>query len=140
MDELSQQAIIDTEHLRLLRIAYFIAAGTNLIWVFFPLMYVAMGAFMFSGGFGAEEGPGGPPRSFAIMFISIGLGVSLFMATLTTLKALTGRAIGRRRGKSLIMVTAALTCFGVPWGTALGVLTFMVLTRPSVAQQFESST
>jgi len=34
------------------------------------------------------------------------------------------------------MATAALTCLGIPWGTVLGVCTFLVLERPSVAALF----
>src|SRR5258706_15979885 len=62
------------------------------------------------------------------------------MASFTVLKLLTAQAIGKRKWKGLIFVTAAISCLGVPWGTALGVLTFLVLTRPSVASRFSNST
>ncbi|MGZ8851911.1 MAG: hypothetical protein ACXW2X_00840, partial [Thermoanaerobaculia bacterium] len=56
-EETTRQEIVDAEHLRLLRIGYFIAAGTNVLWVFFPLLYVGMGALMLSGAFrGAKPG------------------------------------------------------------------------------------
>jgi hypothetical protein len=34
------------------------------------------------------------------------------------------------------MVIAALGCLEIPYGTALGILTLMVLGRPSVVKQF----
>jgi hypothetical protein len=70
--------------------------------------------------------------------MSIGIAISLIMASFTVLKLLTAQAIGKRKWKGLIFATAAISCLGVPWGTALGVLTFLVLTRPSVASQFSN--
>jgi len=136
----SQQEIVDSEHLRLLRIGYFIAAATNLLWVFFPLFYVAMGAVIFFGGFDGGKPADAPPKSIGFVFMAIGIAISLIMASFTALKVLTAWAIGKRRCKALIFATAAICCLGVPWGTALGVLTFLVLTRPSVASQFSNST
>jgi hypothetical protein len=138
--EFSQQEIIDSEHLRLLRIGYFISAATNLLWVFFPLIYVAMGAIIFFGGFDGAKPSGSPPKSIGLVLMSIGMAISLIMASFTVLKLLTARAIGKRRCKRLIFATAVISCVGVPWRTALGVLTFLVLSRPSVASQFTNST
>lgn len=61
----SQQEIVDAEHLRLLRIGYYIAAATNLLWVLFPLVYVAMGALMLLGAFEGTNPPTPRPRSSA---------------------------------------------------------------------------
>jgi hypothetical protein len=135
----TQQEIIDMEHLLLLRIGYFISAGTNLLWVFFPLIYVFMGAFMLFGAFDGAKPSDVPPRSIGIVFMSVGIAISLFMASLTVLKILTALAIGKRRYRGLIFATAAVSCLAIPWGTALGVFTFVVLTRPSVAARFTSS-
>jgi hypothetical protein len=132
----SQQEIVDSEHLRLLRIGYFVSAATNLLWVFFPLIYVAMGALMLFGAFDGAKPSDAPPKVVGLVFMSIGIAISLIMASFTVLKLLTAQAIGKRKWKGLIFATAAISCLGVPWGTALGVLTFLVLTRPSVASQF----
>jgi hypothetical protein len=135
----SQQEIVDSEHLRLLRIGYFISAATNLIWVFFPLIYVVMGAFMLFGGFDDGKSSNAPPRSIGLVFIFIGMGISLISVTFSVLKLLTAQAIGKRKWKGLIFTTAAISCLGIPWGTALGVLTLIVITRPSVASQFTNT-
>jgi hypothetical protein len=136
----SQQEIVDAEHLRLLRIGFFISAATNIIWVFFPLIYVGMGAFMLFGAFDDGKSSGAPPKSIGLVFICIGMAISLVMAAFSTLKLLTAQAIGKRKWKGLIFTTAVISCLGVPWGTALGVLTLLVMTRPSVASQFTNPT
>jgi len=136
---LDRQDIIDEEHLRLLRIGYFIAAGTSAFWIFFPLIYVVMGLFFFRVFPEVSQKPGEPnPADIGLLFAGIGGAVALGMAVLATLKFLTARALGQRRSKTLCFVTAAITCCGMPWGTALGVLTFLVLSRPSIAAKFEA--
>jgi hypothetical protein len=98
-----------------------------------------MGAFMLFGAFDGAKPSDVPPRSIGIVFMSVGIAISLFMASLTVLKILTALAIGKRRYRGLIFATAAVSCLAIPWGTALGVFTFVVLTRPSVAARFTSS-
>lgn len=131
MDE--TRRLIDDEHLRLLRLGYIVSGCTNVLWVFFPLMYVAMGLFIL---FLPEAGGGRPPREVGIIFAAIGSVFSLSMAVLTILKFLTARAIGRRSSRVLCFITAAIICLALPYGTLLGVATFMVLQRPSVQAQF----
>jgi hypothetical protein len=99
-----------------------------------------MGAFMLFGAFDGAKPSDAPPKAVGLMFMSIGIAISLIMASFTVLKLLTAQAIGKRKWKGLIFATAAISCFGVPWGTALGVFTFLVLSRPSVASQFAKST
>lgn len=134
---MSQQEIVDTEHLRLLRLGFFISAATNVIWVFFPLMYVVMGAFMLSGLLDDAKPSEAPPRVMGLVLVVIGLGISLIAAAFAVLKLLAAQAIGKRQRKGLIFTTAIISCLSLPWGTALGVLTLIVLSRPSVAAQFE---
>jgi hypothetical protein len=87
----SQQEIVDSEHLRLLRIGYFVSAATNLLWVFFPLIYVAMGALMLFGAFDGAKPSDAPPKVVGLVFMSIGIAISLIMASFTVLKLLTAR-------------------------------------------------
>lgn len=138
-ESVSAQGILDDEHLRLLRIGYFISAAANCLWVLFPLIYVGMGAMLYSGGFDGPRTSDGPPRSIGLFFMAIGGALSLAMAAITTLKVLAARAIGERRSRTLILVTAGICCLGVPWGTTLGVFTFLVMSRPTVTSRFSSS-
>jgi hypothetical protein len=130
----SVQSIIDTEHLRLLRIGYFISAGQTAIFIPLGLIYAAMGIFV-SGmpSTGSAPTPGFMPLLF-------GIGGSVFAgvaAILTVLKLVTGIRLKERRARLLCMITAGLSLFEMPYGTALGLMTFTVLGRPNVRQQFE---
>ena len=128
-----EQKIIDEEHLRLLRIAYFIAAAWNLFWIFFPMIYVGMGLFLAF----MPQHPGDPSARFVgSIFALIGCCIVLVMATLTILKLLTARALGQRRSRVLCLITAGISCIAIPYGTALGVATILVLMRPSVVELF----
>ena len=140
MQDTERQAILDDEHLRLLRIGYFIQGGTTFFVCLFGLLYVFMGIFAFSS-FGNTPTPRGtpPPQFFGYILAWMGGLFTLGGAVLTALKFLTARALGRRRSRALCMVTAALSCIFVPYGTALGIFTFLVLERPSVRALFNSS-
>jgi hypothetical protein len=130
------QCVVDEEHLKLLRYGYFLSGAWNVFWAFFPLIYVAMGFFfMTTMPRGAAGEP--DPRTIGMMFAIIGACVSLIMVVLSVLKFLTARALGRRTSRTLCYITAAICCFAIPYGTALGVCTFLVLSRPSVAELFE---
>jgi hypothetical protein len=50
--------------------------------------------------------------------------------------ALAGRAIRRRENYTFCVIVAALSCMLMPFGTVLGVLTIVVLMRPSVKEMF----
>ena len=53
------------------------------------------------------------------------------------LNLVAGRSLTRKQNLTLIQILAGLSCLHVPYGTALGVLTFMVLGRPTVRALFE---
>jgi hypothetical protein len=50
---------------------------------------------------------------------------------------MTAASLGTRRRRTLCLVTAGLTCASFPLGTALGIFTFIVLSRPTVKTLFE---
>ena len=50
--------------------------------------------------------------------------------------ALAGRELARHGGYTYCLIVAAIECLFMPFGTALGVLTLIVLMRPSVKAQF----
>ena len=52
------------------------------------------------------------------------------------LQFLAGRFIALRRHRMFCLVIAGLICLWVPLGTALGVYTFVILTRPGVIEWF----
>jgi hypothetical protein len=49
-----------------------------------------------------------------------------------------GRCIKRRKRHLFCIIVAGVSCLFMPFRTALGVCSFMVLSRPSVKALFES--
>jgi hypothetical protein len=68
-----------------------------------------------------------------IVFASLILLMSLAFITCVIIA---GRCLSKRRAHIFCIVVAALVCTSVPFGTALGVCTIIVLCRPSVKEQF----
>jgi hypothetical protein len=140
MTEREKQAIRDDEHLKLLRIGYLVAGGADALFALFPLIYVVIGIVITIGGAGTAGRAGEPsPAVFGLIFVIIGLIVSFLFAAQAALKLSTARAIGKRQSRTMCMIAAALSCLQMPWGTFLGVMTFMVLGRQSVKDLFEPS-
>lgn len=130
----------DAEHLKVLSICYYVMSGLSVLGAFFTVFYVIMGGMMMSGSF-----PGsGPSSSHAAselrmmggMFLAIGLIGTLIILVMAALEFVVARKLVRRQSKMLCFVVAGLNCLNMPLGTVLGVFTFLVLTRPSVAESF----
>lgn len=136
MTDQEKQTLLDDEHLRLLRIGYFVAAGADAFFALFPLIYVVIGIVVAVSLPGSRR-PGEPsPAVFGLLFAFIGLAISIFIGSQAVLKFLTARALERRHRRTLCMITAGLSCFQLPWGALLGIFTFMLLSRPSVKELF----
>ncbi|MBW1757222.1 MAG: hypothetical protein JRJ80_13755 [Deltaproteobacteria bacterium] len=60
MDDEARQAIIDAEHLKLLRWGYFISAGLSACFSVLGLFYARMGAFI--ANVPVKEGQDAPPQ------------------------------------------------------------------------------
>ena len=128
------QQIIDGEHLRLLRIGYFISAGYMAIFIPVGLLYAGMGVMMTH----LPSGPGAPPPAmFTWLFGTIGACFTLFAGVGAGLKLLVAIRLKERRSRVLCLIVAGLSCLEIPYGTALGVMTFVVLGRGSVQRMFD---
>jgi hypothetical protein len=133
--------IVDEEHLRLLRIGYLVSGATSALFSAFPLFYVAFGVAIVGGVSSPLSSPFPgrgdlDPRFIGWIFVAAGVSLFLFLAGSAALKLAAARAIGRRRMHTFCLVTAALTTMGFPWGTVLGILSFIVLERPGVKALF----
>ena len=142
MSDAYRQQILDEEHLRLLRIGYFVFGGTALFIVPFGLLYMGMGVFFssFLGGLPQRGTQGPPPEFVGFLFAGIGGFVVFAAGGFATLAFLTARALRLRRSRTLCLITAALSCLNIPFGTVLGVFTFSVLGRPTVQALFDAPT
>ena len=128
----------DEEHLKLLSIFHYVLGGLTALMGCLGLLYLFLGlVFMVapSQGFGSGANPP-PPALFGFFFAFMG-GVFLLLGwTIAALIILAGRSIARRKHHTFCLVTAAICCLQIPFGTALGVFTFIVLLRPSVKLMF----
>jgi hypothetical protein len=142
IDETLRQAIIDEEHLKLLSISYLVSAGVAALFSLFGLLYVFMGVMMTTSfteaSKKANQSP--PPVFIGWVFGIIGLVIFLLLITIAILKFRTARCIKRRGSRTFCMVVAAISCLEIPYGTLLGVFTFLVLGRNSVESLFEAQT
>lgn len=136
MTDGERRQLIDNEHLRLLRIGFFIAAAANTIWILIGLFYCVMGLIF---AFAPMSGADAAPDFFRWMFPVFGATMAIGALVLTGLKLLVALRIGERRSRTLCMIVSAITCLAIPYGTALGVLALLVLSRESVALQFHEA-
>ena len=137
---ITRQSIVDEEHLKLLSLGYKISAAISGFFSLFGLLYVFAGVAM-SVAFShatdlATKTDQAPPAFVGWIFAGFGALFVLLMTTMALLKLRAALCIQRRKSRTYCMVIAAIMCIGVPYGTALGVASFMVLSRDSVVQQF----
>jgi hypothetical protein len=126
----------DANHLRLLKIGFYIMSCIAAIFGSFFLIHVTIGiVFLVS----PPVDPGGEPfpaEMFGLLFLLIGGAIVLFAWTLATCMFITARSLAARKRYNFCVVVSALSCLYVPLGTVLGVLSLIVLTRQSVKQLF----
>jgi hypothetical protein len=138
---LYRQSTIDDEHLRLLSLGYMISAGFDALFSLFGLFYVFMGIFMGqmirSLPESSTRADQPPPAFFGWLFAGIGLVFMGIFLTLGVLKFVAASCLKKRTSRIFCLVVAGITCLGFPYGTALGVLTFIALGRASVIRLFD---
>ena len=103
----------------------------------FPLLYVGMGVAMLGGKL---DGGKGPPPFLGWMIVAFGVMAALFSITYMALIVYAGRCIKRTQNWTYVIVMAALSCAFFPFGTALGVFTIIILSKPDVRALFQPAT
>ena len=141
-EELDRQALIDAEHLKLLSLGYMIAGGVSALFSLIGLFYAFMGlvvgatiAHVPASGNNGQE----PPAFIGWIFGAIGLGIFFLLVVFAILKFRAAVCLRNRTSRVFCMVVAAISCLEFPYGTTLGVLTFIVLGRDSVTRTFRPS-
>jgi hypothetical protein len=139
----------DAEHLRLLSIFHYVVAGLTALFACFPVMHLVMGLFLiFAPDFMFHQNHmAHNPEMDAVMtrvvgcfLVTIATLIILAGWTLACCLFLAGRCLNQHRRYTFCLVIAAISCMMVPFGTVLGVLTIIVLMRPSVKALFEPPT
>ncbi|HEY8990737.1 MAG TPA: hypothetical protein VIM46_02070 [Luteolibacter sp.] len=125
----------DAEHLKLLAIFHYVLGGLAFLGSLIGLLYVGMGVALLRHPMVHERTA--PPLHPGTVLIVMGLVVVLLCIALGVCKILAGRWITARKNRTFCLVVAGIECLGFPLGTALGIFSFVVLLRPSVASMFE---
>jgi hypothetical protein len=137
------QAALDADHLRLLEIGFYISGGLSVlrfVWFLLIAVFISVGGFAAAFANTHATPQNGPPPAavFGIMAAIFG-AILLLMLIFGVLEFYAAVCLKNRRHPVLIQIVAAIYCLSIPWGTALGVFTFVVLNRPSVKPLFEKS-
>ncbi|MFO7957054.1 MAG: hypothetical protein R6V05_07350 [Candidatus Brocadiia bacterium] len=123
------------DYLRLLSIFYYVLGGMTALFSCFPLFHLLAGIFALLAG--AIEGePLGVV--IGIFFVVFSVGIMTLGWAVAALLIVAGSSIAHRRRYTFCLVIAAIACTMMPFGTALGVFTIIVLMRPEVKQMFEA--
>jgi len=140
-EELDRQSIIDEVQLKLLSLGYMVSAGISAFFCLLGLIYLFFGVIV---GVAISHTPasaksGQPPPAFIGWIVAgVGLVILLIGAVVALARIWAARCVKQRKSRTFCMVVAAMGCLEFPYGTALGVLSLMLLGRESVARQFNA--
>ena len=122
----------DEEHLKLLMIGHYVLAAKSALMGSIPVIHLFLGlVFLLTGG-----GKSGPPAGVGVLFILIGLFAIAVGWTMAIAYFTAGRCLSRRSGYRKCRIAAGIGCLFVPFGTVMGILTFLALDRPGVRALF----
>jgi hypothetical protein len=131
----------DESHLNTLAICHFVYAGLLGVGGLFGLIYVVFG-IVFAASIASSPSPGGgspgpPAAAIGGLFAAIGGFIMLIVWTKAAFVAYSGMSLKKRRRRTLSFVVACICCMNIPFGTALGVFTLVVLSRASVKALYD---
>ena len=131
----------DEKYLNLLSIFHSVVAGLSALLACFPIIHLVFGIITIVIGLQPSSDYRGPPPALfggffvAVASIAIVLGWAFAIAI-----AVAGWHLRRRKHHTFCLVVAGIECMAVPYGTVLGVLTLILLLRPSVEALFSPGT
>jgi outer membrane lipoprotein-sorting protein len=127
----------DREHVKLLAIFHFVFAGLAFVGIGFLCVHYGIMHTVFSNPDIWKSQPQiMPPKAFLDAFIWFYLFMGVLLLTGLALNVLSGIFLLRKRNRVFSLVIGGLNCLQIPFGTALGVFTILVLSRDSVRQLY----
>ncbi len=139
-EETLRQSIVDEEHLKLLSLGYLVSGGFAALFSFFGLLYLGIGlVFALVVSHTPATSGEGPPAFIGWIFAGVGLVFFLGAIAVAIAKFYGASSLRRRKSRTFCMVVAGISCLEFPYGTLLGVATFIVLGRDSVQRLFTSA-
>lgn len=134
----------DDGHLKLLSIFYYVNAGLMTLALVFTVLHYVMMRFMFTNkamldnvesaeDSAALEQMGSMFNVMAWFYVVIGL----WILTQMIVNFLAARYIKQKTNKVFTMIVAGINCLNMPLGTALGIFTFILLSRATIAAAYQ---
>lgn len=134
------QRKIDADHLKLLSIFHYVLGGLAVVGLGFLFMHWLMMHSLFANPeMWKDQKNGPPPREVMMIFKWFYLFFGSCIVVHGLLNALSGWLILQRRARMFSLVISGLNCIAFPFGTTLGVFTFIVLLRSSVQELYETT-
>jgi len=123
----------DEQYLRWLSIGHYVASGMVALFACIPIIHLTIGIALMLNP------PEGDPNAWipGLIFALVGGALMLAGWSLAAAIFMAGRSPAARKRYTFCIVVAAIACAFAPLGTALGVLSLIVLLRPSVKALFE---
>lgn len=87
----------------------------------------------------ASPAPAPFPKEIIPFFIAMYVVIGLLLVALGTANVLSGLFIRKRKNRTFSFIIAGINCMQFPFGTALGVFTFIVLSRISVKMEYDAN-
>ena len=139
---LDAKAVIRKEHLRLLSIAYYISGAISVLYVsilLLHLVFLIVIASIPDNAWTTNHNAVPPPRFIFVVFAVVIGCVILAGWAAGGLTIFAGRCIRERKRRIFVLVMAAINCAFFPYGTMLGVLSFILLCRAEAMREFQYS-
>ena len=133
----------DRDQVKLLAIFHFVFAGLGFLGIgFLGLHYLIMHTVFSNPEMWKQQQHPPPfsPQEFLNVFVWFYLFGGVLLLAGIVLNALSGLFLLRKRNRTFSIIVAGLDCLQIPFGTALGIFTIIVLSRRTVSQVYEGQT
>jgi len=130
----------DRQQLQLLSTLHYVFGGITMAIGSFPLIHLILGIALVTGTIPIDSADDPFPKEFfGWMFVVIPSILILMSWSVAILSIISGKKLARRKNYSYCFFVACVECLFMPFGTALGVFTIIVLSRESVKALFSPS-
>lgn len=126
------------QNLSTLSVLHYVYGALLCLGGLFMLSLVGLGSFLNSDWL-QQNADGEPPPAFVGGFLAaLGWVMFVLIEAWGVLNIISGRNLGRLRGRTLSMVVAGFNLLSVPLGTALGVFTLIALSDEEVRSAYHA--
>lgn len=122
----------EDEHLRLLKIGHYVLGGFGIVFACLPLLHFGVGIMLLLGMV-----PDYPSPRYAGWMFAIAGGLFFLLGQACAISVIiSGRFIAKRKNYLFSIILAGLLCTFAPFGTVLGIFTFIVLHKDPVKRLY----